>query len=60
MQYFNYTYLQGFSQNFEMGCPHAIFHKNGVSNSYPFDSQIPNLRVHKFKIGCPKVGWTGL
>ncbi len=37
----------------------AVFHENMVSNSYSFNSKIPNLRVSKIRIMCPKEGWTG-
>ncbi len=38
------------------GVQTAIFHENGVSNSYPFSQYIPNLRVSKIRIGVQKTG----
>ncbi len=38
----------------------AIFHENKVSNSYPSNSKIPNLRMSKIIMGCPKDRWTDI
>ncbi len=42
------------------GGQNAMFHENGVSNSYPFNNKIPNLKVSKIRIGCPKDAWISL
>ncbi len=56
--------IQGFSQDFEIGCPKivllCILCNNRVSSSYLFYSKFRNFGVSKIIIGCPKDRWMGL
>ncbi len=59
---------QGFSQDFEIGCPKWYFYvllsvlcNNRVTSSYLFYSKFWNFRVSKIRIlGCSKDKWMGL
>ncbi len=59
-EWFSYQWLlittRVLARILKWGVQNTILHKNEVSNSYPSNSKIPNLRVSKITKGCPKDG----